>query len=182
LEHRSKARECSSRSPKRLEETSASKNVKASAASVATVTAQRVVMEPQATFTRVIDNRIQEENNTRKQSVYMATILGGILSFKDRCQEAHREARKPVWCYRDPEAWQEDAGQVDKESAIRNLCKVEEGLLRSNSNNAATTIRVAFPFQLIGWRDELQTRGRKKKEPDPQLLRKRANNMYKNRK
>jgi hypothetical protein len=153
LEHRSKARECSSRSPKRLEETSASKNVKASAASVATVTAQRVMMEPQATFTRVIDNRIQEENNTRKQSVYMATILGGILSFKDRRQEAHREARKPVWCYRDPEAWQEDAGQVDKESAIRNLCKVEEGLLRSNSNNAATTtttIRVAFPFQLIG--------------------------------
>ncbi len=31
-------------------------------------------------------------------------------------------------------------------------------------------MRVAFPFQLIGWRDELQTRGRKKKEPDPQLL------------
>lgn len=140
-------------------------------------------MGPQATFTRVIDNRIQEENNKRKQSVYMATILGGILSFKDRRQEAHREARKPVWCYRDPELWEEDAGQVDKEIAIRNLCKVEEGLLRSNSNNAATTttIRVAFPFQLIGWRHELQTRGRKKKEPDPQLLRKRANNMYKNR-
>lgn len=37
-----------------------------------------------------------------------------------------------------------------------------------NGNNATTTtttttIRVAFPFQLIGWRDELQTRGRKKK-------------------
>ncbi|CAK9194378.1 unnamed protein product [Sphagnum troendelagicum] len=57
----------------------------------------------------------------------MATILGEILSFKDRRQEAHREARKPVWCYRDPEAWQEDAGQADKESAIRNLCEVEEG-------------------------------------------------------
>ncbi len=45
------------------------------------------MMEPQATFTRVIDSRIQEENNTRKQSVYMATILGEILSFKDRAKK-----------------------------------------------------------------------------------------------